>query len=354
MATLYLTEQGSALGKEGQRLVVRKGDETLADVPIIKIDQVVVFGNVSLSTPALGLLMARDVDVVFLSLDGRYKGRLTGPGTGNGALRQAQYRRSLDADFALRTARAIVRSKLLNQHALLTWAGQVFAAWAGDARLVSERAAPAASAALADALRRIEAVDAQAQRLHDIEALRGLEGAGAAAYFQALKSLLRQGMGFEGRRKRPPPDPVNAMLSYGYTVLTNRMSSWVEAVGLDLYVGFFHGLKYNRPAMALDLVEAFRAPVVDWVVLRAVNRRDLTPEDFEPGKDEEGRATVLMTDAARARYLTLYETRMATKIVHPRSGNAETFARCLELDARAMAHAIGAGTPFLAFTLPDL
>ncbi|GAB4440188.1 MAG: CRISPR-associated endonuclease Cas1 [Anaerolineae bacterium] len=338
MATLYLTEQGSVLGKEGQRLVVRKDDETLADVPIIKIDQVVVFGNVSLSTPAMGLLMARDVDVVFLSLDGRYKGRLTGPGTGNGALRQAQYRRSLDADFALRTARAIVRAKLLNQHALLTWAGQVFGA----------------SAALADALRRIEAVDAQAQRLHDINALRGLEGAGAAAYFQALKSLLRQGMGFEGRRKRPPPDPVNAMLSYGYTVLTNRLSSWVEAVGLDLYVGFLHGLKYNRPAMALDLVEAFRAPVVDWVVLRAVNRRALTPEDFEPGKDEEGRATVLMTDAARARFLTLYETRMATKIVHPRSGNAETLARCLELDARALAHAIGAGTPFLAFTLPDI
>ena len=335
MATLYLTEQGSALVKESQRLVVRKGDDVLASVPIIKVDQVVVFGNVSLTTPAMSLLMGRDVDVVFLAQDGRYKGRMTGPGTGNGVLRQAQYRQSVDARFALRTGKAIVRAKLLNQRALLSWAARVFGP----------------TEALADASRQIEAAEAPVRAALALNALMGIEGAAAAAYFRALKSLLRHELGIERRQRRPPPDPVNAMLSFGYTLLTNHVRSLVEMVGLDLFVGFLHNQKYNRPSMALDLVEAFRAPVVDWVVVRAVNRRDLTAKDFNAGKDEEGRSTCLLSDDGRARFIGLYETRLATKVVHPRSGNAETFRRCLELDTRAMARAIMERSAFTPFVL---
>jgi CRISPR-associated protein Cas1 len=162
--------------------------------------------------------------------------------------------------------------------------------------------------------------------------LLGLEGSGSAAYFGVLGILLKQNLGFEKRVRRPPTDPVNALLSFGYTLLTNQVASAVNLVGLDPYVGFLHGSKYGKPALALDLVEEFRPLVVDSLVLTLINNRVLQHDDFE-----ETLGTYRLTDAGRKRFSEKYEERLNASLKHPTFDYQTTYRKGIEVQVRLLA-----------------
>lgn len=335
MPPLYVHTQGARLCYRDRRLVVEKEGRTLTAVPVVHVSEVVLLGNVSLTPPALTYLLGGGIDVIFLTLEGRYKGRLVGPERGNGLLRLRQYARVSDAEGALGVARAIVEAKLHNLRTLL----RRYARRADD----SER-----EAALSAAADRLTELILRVERTRTLNALNGVEGRGAAVYFSVFRHLITvPGWRFERRARRPPPDPVNALLSFGYTLLTHQMASVVWAVGLDPYLGFLHREAYNRPSLALDLIEPFRPVLVDSLVLRCLNNRILLPEHFM--EDGEGPYPVRMGEEGRSRLIREWEGRLNLELTHPTTGERMTYRRALEVEARQLARAILDGEPFRPF-----
>jgi len=233
----------------------------------------VVLGNVGLTAPAVRSLLTGGTDVVFLTRGGKFLGRLSSGLTRNVLLRREQHRRFDDPVFALDLARRIVAGKIENQRRLLR---------RHQRRKPDERTA----AALVRLRRAVERCSASAA---DLDTLRGVEGSAAAAYFGCWPSLVAApGVEFTKRLRRPPPDPVNVLLSFGYTLLGNLVHQAVEAAGLDPFLGCLHEARYGRPSLVLDLIEELRPVVVDSAVLRAINTRAVTPADFTKvgGEDE--------------------------------------------------------------------
>jgi CRISPR-associated protein Cas1 len=336
MPPLYITTQGAKLRHRRRRLVVEKDHEQIAAVPAIHVDQVFIFGNISITTPALSFLLNNDIHTSFLTVRGRYKGRLVGPLGGHGRLRLHQYRRADDEHWAVETARAIVVGKLHNTRTLLR----------RYARRLEE--ADECGSALTAAADDLTDLIARAQRRETVNSLTGVEGRGAAVYFSVFRHLIRApGWLFEKRNRRPPRDPVNALLSFGYTILTHQVESAVRAVGLDPYIGFLHQLAYNRPSLALDLVEEFRPIVVDSVVLRCLNNRIIQPDHFryEPG----GERPVLLNDEGRSRFIRELEARLSLRFRHPDRDERVTYRRCFELQARRMARCLQTGDVYRPF-----
>lgn len=333
---LYLLEQGSRLAREGRRLVVSKDGAVLARVPLIQVSQVIIFGNSQITTPALHLLLAEGVEVVLLSQSGGFLGRLVGPDSGHGSRRVAQALCSRDAAFALATAQAMVRGKLHNLRVfLLRYARRL------DAPEV--RAAAESMAALV----------ARIPRTTAISSLMGVEGQGTALYFGVWKSLLKAPWRFDKRIRRPPTDPVNVLLSLGYTILAQNVLGAVQAAGLDPYIGFLHQLSYNRPSLALDLMEEFRPLIVDSVALRCLNNGILTPDHFVPGEEEQ--PIVLTPDGLRL-FIRELETRLTQPFKHPETGEQVTYRRLFLLQSYALAgsltvDATGLGQGYRPFTV---
>ena len=312
---LYLVEQGSRLTKQGRRLSVIKEKAVVAQVALVQVSQVIVFGNVSITTPALQLLLREGIEVVLLSRTGQFYGRLIGEQNGNGALRVAQLQRSQEPDFALETARQFVTGKLHNLRVFLQ-------RYARRAASTSNRWDPEP---LTHAVDGIGAMLRRVDSCRTINSLSGVEGQGAAVYFRVWKELLKPPWRFERRLRRPPPDPVNVLLSFGYTLLTQNVWGAVLTAGLDPYVGFLHQLHYNRPSLPLDLVEEFRPVIVDSVVLRCLNNGILTPEHFAPG-DEKERPLVLTDEGIRL-FLREMEARFSQDFKSADTGKRMTYRR---------------------------
>ena len=330
MATLYVTEQGARIEKEYKRLLVTKDDEVLLRVPLSRVSDVVLVGWTGATTPALLSLLDAGIGLAFVSRTGALRGRLVPPMPKNIPLRHQQYARAQDEPFCLDVARAIVGGKLRNQRTL---ARRLCRSRAGLDESPIER--------ITKAIKGVEAAD-------DLDSLRGLEGAGARAYFQVFRQALSQDWDFEKRVRRPPGDPVNALLSLGYTLLGQGLMSAIEVVGLDPYDGFFHADKYGRPALALDLVEEFRSVIVDSVVLTVVNKRILKPDDFHPGS----KGGFFLDQRGLKEFLTQYSARLQTEVLHPVAGRALTYQKCFEVQAWQMRKLIegkrGSYLPFLA------
>ena len=332
MPPVYVTEQGAKLRITGRRLVVGKEGKDLAVVPLVKVSEVVLFGNVALTTPAIKTLLKRGVDVVFLQRDGRYCGRLVGPPTKYGDLRRWQYARVEDAGYRLRTAQAIVRAKLHNCRTLLMRYNRSL-----EDRDVSE------------AIARLKELIARVERTTQTSSLMGVEGRGAALYFGVFKRLFKHDWPFEKRVRRPPTDPLNVLLSFGYTLLGHAVESAVLTVGLDPYLGLLHTTEYGRPSLALDLIEEFRHIVVDSVVLRACNQELIAPRNFALQDDPQ--RPVLLDDEGRKRFLREWETRLETTFQHPLTREQVTYRRCFEIQAREMARALREGETYRPFTV---
>jgi len=328
MATMYVTEQGARLEKEYRRFLVVKDDEVLMAVPAARLSHIVLVGQVGVTTPALLALLREEVGLSLVSRTGKLLGRLAPPTGKNIPLRHEQYMRAKDPAFCLAVGQAIVRGKLCNCRALAR-------RWA--------RTRPEIAATL------IERIDASVQRAAtacDLDTLRGLEGEGTRNYFAVWRqaaaprpepqsaSGLR--MSFEKRTRRPPRDPVNALLSFGYTLLTGNLIAACEVVGLDPYDGFFHADKYGRPALALDLMEEFRPVVVDSVVLNMLNRDMVSASDFElvPSGGVQMKKETLKV------FFRQYSARLQTQVTHPDAGRRLTYQQWFEVQARRLRETI--------------
>jgi CRISPR-associated protein Cas1 len=264
MHTLAITEQGTQVHVEGETLLLSRERQVLRRVRLAEVNQVLLFGRVEVSSAAIAILARRQVDVIFLTQQGYFRARLTGPASAQAALRLAQLRCALDPAFCLRVTKTRVAGKIIHQRQLLLRAQR---------RLRDED--------LAEVLGRLRVLAEQCEQSPDLDHLRGLEGAAAALYFSQLGKLIRvPAFAFRQRTRRPPRDPVNACLSFGYVMLGTVVETEVLRCGLEPMVGFFHQPFHGRPSLVLDVVEEFR-PLVDALVLRLINRRQLGPLDFE-------------------------------------------------------------------------
>jgi CRISPR-associated protein Cas1 len=340
VATLYLTEPRSFVRKDGDTLVVQipaneeKGTEKRkVRLPLIKVDQVVVLGDSTLSTPALLALLEQKADICYCSYHGQFRGRLAAGFSKNSLLRIEQHRAHDSPLRSLTLAKAFVQGKLANQRTLLLRANR--------------KRQEGSIGRAAESLKRVgvqaEEVEADEgppdpsvpQADSAIGTLLGLEGAGGSFYFGAFGQLLSQDLGFRRRTRRPPTDPVNALLSYGYVLLMNKVASAIQLVGLDPFVGFLHSSQYGKPALALDLMEELRPVIVDSVVLTVINNRILKEGDFE-----EQMGAYRLSESGRRTFLAKFEERLNTALQHPTFGYKATYKKCLELQVRLLAKAL--------------
>ena len=320
---LYVDEHGCAIKKTGERILVTKKNEILRDIPLIHLGQVVISGNVHLTTPAMQTLLHEGIPVVFLSAYGRYHGALTPQISRNSILRFAQHRVANDMEACLSLSKAFVRGKLTNMRTMLQrrkW-----------------QATEKTTAALEPLLTNIEAIQSMEKRANtatELPQLLGMEGNASAAYFRSFNFMLKPELGFDFQRRsrRPPADPTNALLSFAYSLLTADLMSAIQTVGLDPYVGFFHQLKYGKPCLALDLMEEFRPIIADSVVITLINNRRIKPEDFTQSHD----GWYLKPHRCKVFYAA-YETRKNETITHPLFKYKLTFRRAMELQVRLLA-----------------
>jgi len=335
-AVLYLQEPGSFVGKRSEHLVVSKHGAELVKLPMHAVRQVVVFGNVQVSTQALQTLIENEIPVMYLTGHGKFIGGFQPPPAKNVGLREAQYRRFADGSECLTLAKAAVRAKLVNQRALLMRSLR-----ADDSRGSDE-----------DAARGIARLLPVLDDVTAVESVFGVEGQGAALYFGEFGRFLRRqppgrGFDFVARNRRPPKDPVNALLSFAYAMLAKDCFAAVCTVGFDPYKGFFHADRHGKPSLALDLMEEFRPVIADSVVLTLINNEMLTPDDFLVWRD-----ACQLTDGGRKAFFAAYEQRKATVVTHPVYGYRMTYARMLEVQARMLAAYVRGSVPaYTGFTV---
>lgn len=301
--TLYVTTQGSYLARDGETVVVRVEQETRLRVPIHTLGGIVCFGQVSCSPPLMGLCAERGVTISFLSVNGKFLARVHGPVSGNVLLRREQYRRADVPEASAAIARMAVIGKVANARAVL---------------LRSLRDYPDAENAkdVQAAANRLRQVLNDLRHPVSLEAVRGLEGDAARAYFSAFDPLItaqKDGFFFRERSRRPPLDNLNSLLSFVYTLLAHDVAAALETVGLDPAVGFLHRDRPGRPSLALDLMEELRPFFADRLVLTLINRQQVRPQGFR--KTESG--GVLMDDATRKEVLVAYQKRKQEEIRHP-------------------------------------
>jgi len=301
--TLYVTTQNAYLHKEGQSVLVNVEKETRLRVPIHTLDGIVCFGAISMSPFLMHHCAESNVAVSFLSQYGKFLARIQGPVSGNVLLRREQYRVADHPESSASIAANMIIGKLANVRSVLRRAQRDHGA---NANLHT------AEQRLTQYLRRLE-------RPMPIDELRGNEGEAAASYFAAFPQLITvkdEAFSFTGRNRRPPTDPVNALLSFAYTLLVHDCRSALEGVGLDPCVGYLHTDRPGRPSLALDLMEEFRAVLADRLVLSLLNRKQIQPKDFN---DSAGGA-VTMSDSARKTLLTTWQKRKQEEITHPYLG----------------------------------
>jgi len=349
MSTLYLTEEYAFVRRESENMLrvevpAREGKEGVLPspprterVPLVNVDEVVVLGEITMTAAAIHLLLERDIEITFLGRYGQFKGRLSPSFSKNAMVRMAQYRAHQDMTQRCELARRFVIGKLANQRQRLLRYN----------RTQSDPAVNQAITQLTTSIRTMEALSlhnvvprrAVASGDHRIEGtpletILGMEGTGSAAYFSCFGKLLSDSRQwpFSGRVKRPPTDPVNALLSFGYSLLTIKVASAVQVVGFDHFIGYLHSSFSGRPALALDLMEEFRPVIVDSVVVNLLNNRMLTQQDFV---EEVG--AYRLTHEKRSIFFTKLEERLNEEVQHPVFGYTTTYRRCIELQVRLLA-----------------
>lgn len=329
LRTLHITEGGCYLAHAGDRILVKKRDEVLRDLPAAYVDLVVVSAHGLLSTPFMRFCCERGIDLALTDAFGRWYGLLSREPVDRIATQRAQFRREQDPAFVLGSARVMVLGKLVNSRTLMR-------------RYARRRQSDFLAAAIAGL---DHAIDGARQAV-DLEVLRGCEGAGAAAYFDGLRGLLSEAGWAFGPRSRPAMDAFNAALNYGYSILLANVSCLMRQAGLSPYVGFLHACRQGHPAGASDLVEEFRAVAVDAVMLNAFLRQRLRETDFEP--TAEG---MRISVSARRLLIHALEGRLNAPI-EGRESEATDLRRQIERQTRLFAKVLrGETTAYRAFTI---
>lgn len=319
---LYLNAQGLRVGKSGEVLQVREKDELKQEVRIGEICQVNVMGNIQVSTQAIQSLCEAGKPVCYFSQGGWFYGITTGLNSKNIFLRRAQFRLAEEEWFQLALARRLVAGKVRNQRTMLQ----------------RNHLEPNPQSLLS-----LKQMLEQAERATSLEQLLGVEGNAARVYFSDFAGMIKVDAGgeknspqfhfdFSGRNRRPPRDAVNALLSLGYSLLAKDLTIACYAVGFDPYMGFYHQPRFGRPALALDLMEPFRALIADSAVLTAINTRMVTPQDFV-----QAGPAVALTPSGRKGFFRAYELKMDTLVTHPQFEYRLSYRRLLEVQARLLA-----------------
>lgn len=312
---IYVQEAGAQVGLSGERLVIRSREKPAIEARLSNTSQLALYGAAQVTTPALRALLERGIPVSFFSYGGWYYGRAGGFDTKNIELRVAQFRAAMDPATCLRFARGFVASKIRNCRTLLR----------------RNHEAPSAVT-----LSELEQLAKKAEAAESLESLLGIEGTAARYYFGdftgMLKGEARSGdFDLNGRNRRPPRDPINALLSFSYALLTKEFTLTLGAVGLEALLGFYHQPRFGRPALALDLMEEFRPLIADSVVLGALNNGVITSKDFIV------RASgVSLKPSGRKNFLLAFERRMDQLVTHPVFGYRVSYRRVIEVQARLL------------------
>lgn len=292
MSVLYVKEQGAYVKKCGKRIQVEKDGQRLADLPVFQVTNINIVGNVQVTTQALHFLMQEGIDVSYLKRSGAYIGHMAADSSKNIFLRLAQHEWYRSVDRRLDMARRIVENKVQNQIALIRsfrWNQDEY-----DHK---------------NDLREMERVLKSLKEKETSNEIMGVEGICSAIYFRAYGHMFRCKIEFHGRNRRPPKDPINVMLSLTYTFLTKEVAAVLEAESFETYLGFLHGIRYGRKSLALDLVEEFRQPVADRLVLRLFNKQMMSEYDFDL---EEER--VLLREKSFQKFCVEYEKWMTHSV----------------------------------------
>lgn len=320
--TLFVTTDGAYLCKDGQAVAVRIEKETKLRVPLHNLDGVMCFGRIGVSPQLMGACADQGVTITFLSSTGRFRAAVTGFSPGNVVLRRQQYRLADHPAASASAARSIIQGKLANCRTLLL-------------RAARDSTEPLRADRLRGVANRLSANLIDVSSASSVERLRGLEGEAAASYFGAFNDLTNRvdEFPYTRRSRRPPLDPLNALLSFVYSLLSHDARSACESVGLDAAVGYLHEDRPGRPGMALDLMEEFRPYLADRLVLSLINRRQVSAGNFEI--TETG--AVRMRDSTRKAVLVAYQERKQEAIIHPFLGEKTSIGLLIHLQARLMA-----------------
>ncbi len=301
---IYIQTQNSWLHKDNDNLVLKVDKETKARVPIHKLQGLVCFGQVTISPYLMAHCSENGITITFLNLFGKYLARVEGPVSGNVLLRRTQHLTGHDVEKSVGIARTMLEGKLYNQRYVLRRYLRDHGENTGDDSVLAQ---------LQSAEKRLTRCLAQLADCNGIDTLMGREGEAAQVYFGVFKHLLRQdGFEFDARRRRPPTDPVNALLSFCYTLLIHDCRSALETTGLDPASGFLHQLRSGRPSLALDLAEELR-PMIDRFVLTLINKRQLTLKDFETWPN----GSVTLKEEPRKTLLAAWQDRKQDTLMHP-------------------------------------
>lgn len=289
MNNIYLMKQGSILRSSSEQIIIEYKGAILEKIPIIYIDRVLVFGNIQVTAQAISLLLEKDIDVTFLSLRGKLKGSLCANKSKNIYVRLAQFEKFKDMNFRLKLIKEVVRNKLLNQLKVIKKYSYIYPEISLDSELFT-----------------INKIISSVDERFEINEIMGYEGAGSVAYFKFFSKIMRGDFIFEGRKMHPSPDPINAMLSLGYVMLTNELASLLESSSFDPYFGFFHGIRYGRQSLPLDIIEEFRQPFIDMFTLKLINKKIFTKKDFEVHND----GSCNFIEDSLKKYFSLYDEYM--------------------------------------------
>jgi len=296
--TLYILTPESYLFLQNETIAVKVGGVEKVRVPAHTICSIYCFGNVTVSTPLIGFCGQRGISLVFLSEYGKFYGRMQGPVSGSILLRRRQFAAAEDPRQSTRLARGFLLGKIINSKIFLQ-------------RQRRERSQ--GEDVITPAIENLTAAVGKMREAVNVETMRGLEGAAASAYFSAFPAMLTGTVfTFSGRNRRPPEDPVNALLSFLYTLLKNDVQSALEGVGLDPAAGFLHAMRPGRPALALDLMEELRAPLCDRLAIALLNRGQITEKAFE-----QLNAPVLLGENGRKTVIAAWQKRKQETIRHP-------------------------------------
>lgn len=306
MAVIYIKEQGASVQKIGERIVVSKNQERLLDIPVFKLENIAVIGNVQITTPALHMLIENGVDVSYLSFGGKYLGSTSADSSKNIFLRFEQYRYFLDEERRLGMARSIVRNKILNQMSVIREHKRKDHYYDWDADLKQ--------------MMRLKETLPEKETANEIL---GVEGMCSNIYFGAFAHMLDCDFEFNGRNRRPPKDPVNVIISLAYTFLTREVSSALDAESFEPYLGFLHGIRYGRKSLALDIVEEFRQPIADRLVIFLFNKRMIGKYDF----DIQSNGSVVLLEEGFKKFCREYEKWMTGKNSHTEDQNFRNLLR---------------------------
>lgn len=318
MRTLYLQKQGSTLQKNGERFLVRWNQQTLLEVPACNVEQICLLGNIQVSTAVIQFCLNRNIPIHFLSWGGKHQGVLRRSAESNWKIHRSQIHLYEDDTVRLAFAKRIVHNKIGN----------------GTAFLSQHLRNHPETKSLKLVIHYLKHLNRRLAFAENVKQVLGIEGVAARHYFKGFGQCIRSDeFLFHGRQKHPPTDPVNSLLSFGYTLLTHRIDGALTVHGIDSTIGLLHESR-GQPALACDLIEEFRVPIVDAMVLRMLNQGMIRPEDFY--QDEGSSSSCLLQDASRKKFLLAFEKKLGGTRIHPDSNDPVDWRRIIDLQVHRL------------------